>query len=79
MNPVILALVRPVAVCLVAGGLRFLQDYQQTTKLVPALVDGAIVAGETAAGMLGVTGAVAGVANARTAATAALPAPKAPA
>jgi hypothetical protein len=61
------SIARPVAICLVAGGLRFLQDYQQTGKLTPSLIDGAIVAAYAAAAFLGVNGVQSGVAGARTA------------
>ena len=78
MNPFLAylyAIRRPLAIGLLGGGLRALTDYQQTGKLVPSLVDGAIVAGYSWAGMLGVNGAVAG---ANTAAAKFAPAPKAP-
>ena len=66
MNTVLLALARPAAICLVAGGLRFLQDYQLNGKALPALVDGGIVALEAAGGWVGVAGVASGVNTVRT-------------
>ena len=65
MNTVLLALARPVAICLVAGGLRFLLDYQATGKVAPSLVDGGLLALETAASWLGVSGAASQITNVR--------------
>ena len=56
----VLATARPIATCLVAGGLKALVDYQAAPKWTPALVDGGITALLMAGTMLGVGGAVAG-------------------
>lgn len=60
MSSYLVALVRPVITCLVAGGLKTLEDYQANPKWVPALVDGGITAGVVAASLLGIQGATSG-------------------
>jgi hypothetical protein len=57
----ILASARPVATCLVAGGLKTLYDYQAAPHWTPALIDGGITALLLAGTMLGGAGVASGV------------------
>ena len=62
-----MATMRPAAIILLAGGIKFLYDYQSTQRVVPSLVDGALTAALTASSYLGVNGALSGIQNARAA------------
>lgn len=66
MNPLVLAVIKPLAVCLVAGLIRFGTDYQHNSALEPALIDGMLSAAYAAAAWLGVNGVVTQVQAAKT-------------